>query len=71
MCAAAVGTCLSHTHTRDGNKSELVPSEVSLRIAGDPNNELRQVQKQMIRSIGESFSSTYSQTLNGRGTLLH
>jgi hypothetical protein len=30
-------------------------------------NELRQV-KQMIRSIGVLFISTYSQTLNGRGT---
>ena len=40
----------------------LVPSEVSLRIAGV--EQFYQV-KRMIRGIGGVLSSTYSQTLNG------
>ena len=42
---------------------QLVPSEVSLRIARV--EQLRQV-KRMIRGIGDLVSLTYSQTLNGR-----
>ena len=41
---------------------QLVPSEVSLRIAGVA--QFYQV-KRMIRGIGDALSSTYSQTLNG------
>ena len=42
---------------------QLVPSEVSLRIAG-VGKQFYQV-KRMIRGIGDAQSSTYSQTLNG------
>ena len=41
---------------------QLVPSEVSLRIAGV--EQFYQV-KRMIRGLGDTLSSTYSQTLNG------